>query len=51
MTLNELKRALRPILDPPAEAARAEIISRRLVSARHASVLDEENIAVLKQIY
>ena len=31
-----------------AEARRAEIISARLVSAWRASVLDEENIAVLK---
>ena len=30
-----------------AEARRAEIISARLGSAWHASVLDEENIAVL----
>ena len=34
-----------------AEARRAEIISARLGSAWHASVLDEENIAVLKQLY
>ena len=33
------------------EARRAEIISARLGSAWHASVLDEENIAVLKQFY
>ena len=30
---------------------RAEIISARLGSAWHASVLDEESIAVLKQLY
>ena len=34
-----------------AEARRAEIISAQLGSAWHASVLDEENIAVLKQFY
>ena len=34
-----------------SEAKRAEIISARLGSAWCASVLDEENIAVLKQIY
>ena len=34
-----------------AEARRAEIISARLGSAWHASVLDEESIAVLKQLY
>ena len=34
-----------------AEARRAENISARLGSACHASVLDEENIAVLKQLY
>ena len=34
-----------------AEARRAEIISARLGSAWHASVLDEENITVLKQLY
>ena len=34
-----------------AEARHAEIISARLGSAWHASVLDEENIAVLKQLY
>ena len=33
------------------EERRDEIISARLGSAWHASVLDEENIAVLKQIY
>ena len=36
---------------PCVEARRAEIISARLGSAWHASVLDEENIAVLKQFY
>ena len=35
----------------PAEARRAEIISARLGLAWHASVLDEENIAMLKQLY
>ena len=34
-----------------AETRRAENISARLGSAWHASVLDEENIAVLKQFY
>ena len=34
-----------------AEARRAEIISARLGSAWYASVLDEENVAVLKQLY
>ena len=34
-----------------AEAKRAEIISAWFGSAWHASVLDEENIAVLKQSY
>ena len=34
-----------------AEGRRAEVISARLGSAWHASVLDEENMAVLKQIY
>ena len=34
-----------------AEASRAEIISARLGSAWHASFLNEENIAVLKQLY
>ena len=34
-----------------AESRRAENISARLGSAWHASVLDEENIAVLKQLY
>ena len=34
-----------------AEARRTEIISARLGSAWHASVLDEENIAVLKKLY
>ena len=34
-----------------AEARRAEIISARPGSAWHASVLDEENIAVLKELY
>ena len=34
-----------------AEASCAEIISARLGSAWHASVLDEENIVVLKQFY
>ena len=33
------------------EARRAEIISVRLGSAWHASVLDEERMAVLKQLY
>ena len=35
----------------PAEARRAEIISARLGSTWQASVLDEENIAALKQLY
>ena len=34
-----------------AEIKRAENISARLGSSWHASVLDEENIAVLKQLY
>ena len=34
-----------------AEARCAEVISARRSSAWHASVLDEENIAVLKQLY
>ena len=34
-----------------AEARRADIISVRLGSTWHASVLNEENIAVLKQFY
>ena len=34
-----------------AEARRAEVISARLGSAWHASVLVEENIAMLKQLY
>ena len=34
-----------------AETRRAENISARLRSAWHASVLDEENIAALKQFY
>ena len=34
-----------------AETRRAENISARLRSAWYASVLDKENIAVLKQIY
>ena len=34
-----------------AEASRPEIILARLGSAWQASVLDEENIAVLKQLY
>ena len=34
-----------------AEARRAEIILARLGSAWYASVLDEENVAVLKQLY
>ena len=34
-----------------AEARRAEIILARFCSAWHASVLDEESIAVLKQLY
>ena len=34
-----------------AETRCAENISARLGSAWHASVLDEENIAVLKQLY
>ena len=34
-----------------AKARRAEIISARLGSAWDASVLDEESIAVLKQLY
>ena len=34
-----------------AEARCAEIISARLVSAWNTSLLDEENIAVLKQLY
>ena len=42
--------SLRPILDR-AEARRAEIISARLGSTWHASVLDAENTAVLKQLY
>ena len=33
-----------------AEARRAEVISARLGSAWHASVLVEENIAMLKQL-
>ena len=36
---------------PRAETRRAENISARLGSAWHASVLDKENIAVLKPIY
>ena len=36
---------------PRAEERRAEIISARLGSAWQAFVLDEENIAVLKQSY
>ena len=34
-----------------AEARRAEIISARLGSGWHASVLDEEGIVVMKQSY
>ena len=34
-----------------AEATRAEIISARIGSAWHASVLDKEGIAVLNQLY
>ena len=34
-----------------SEAKRDDIISARLGSAWRASVLDEENIAVLKQLY
>ena len=40
------ERWIRPILD-----AVLKIISVRLGSAWHASVLDEENMAVLKQFY
>ena len=34
-----------------AEGRRGEIISARLGSAWHVSVLDEQSIAVLKQLY
>ena len=34
-----------------AEARHAEVISAWLGATLHASVLDEENIAVLKQLY
>ena len=34
-----------------AEARRAEIISARLGSTLHASILDEENMVLLKQLY
>ena len=44
-------QALQAYFRRRAEARRAEIIPARPGSAWHASVLDEENIAVLKQRY